>query len=166
MKDWREIPERAIASFRDRIGQPDGKDCWPWLGWVQSNGYGAFTIRIEPGTHGRQVCWLAHRLSYILAHGDIAAGFTIDHLCRNRRCVNPAHMEPVSMRVNNLRGESASATNAAKTHCPRNHPLTGKNLRSDSRACRTCKNDRRRRPPSIPVRAPNGAFIGWAQAIP
>jgi hypothetical protein len=88
-----------------------------------------------------------------LTYGDIDPTLTIDHLCRNRACVNPAHLEQVSMRVNTLRGVGFTAQNARKTHCPKGHPYSesntfpaNKHVRGTvvARACRTCQNERRR----------------------
>lgn len=74
------------------------------------------------------------------------AGLGLDHLCRVRRCVNPAHLEPVTDRVNILRGQAPSAVNAAKTHCIRGHPFNSVNTYwftetngTRGRQCRTCR---------------------------
>lgn len=110
-------------------------ECWNWQRSLDSKGYGRiYWQRRHTG---------AHRVSYILHHGPIPDGLTIDHLCRNRRCVNPDHLEPVSRRENMLRGFGVSGINARKTDCPKGHPLDGDNLRSLStrpgtRICRIC----------------------------
>ena len=82
-------------------------------------------------------------VSYELHVGPIPKGLTVDHTCRNRRCVNPNHMEIVTQKENNARGNSPSAINARKTHCKRGHPFSGDNLYVDpgrqSRHCRACK---------------------------
>lgn len=153
MKDWRHIPLRQLLRFKERsLGPPN--ECWPWPGHRQPNGYGAVTLRLTPGTRGFKVCWLVHRLSYSVRRGEIPAGMTIDHLCRNRACTNPDHLEPVTMAVNNIRGNSLSSQNLRKTACPRGHALAGENLIRDGhgRRCRECKNARRRtgRPTGTP----------------
>ncbi|MBO0884191.1 MAG: HNH endonuclease [Mycobacterium sp.] len=87
----------------------------------------------------------AHVFAYELLVGPIPTGMQLDHLCRNRSCVNPDHLEPVSQRVNLLRGATQPAFNTAKTHCPQGHPYEGDNLafnRDGSRFCRTCSRDR------------------------
>lgn len=80
--------------------------CWDWVGARMRAGYGVFS------TDGTSI--LAHRWSYEFYVADIPDGLVLDHLCRNRRCVNPWHLEPVTDRVNVLRGESPPAKNARK----------------------------------------------------
>jgi hypothetical protein len=75
--------------------------------------------------------------------GPIPDGLFLDHTCRNRNCVNPQHLDPVTNKENILRGEGSPAKNARKTHCKNGHPLKGENLVRGSkgeRVCRTCKN--------------------------
>ena len=86
----------------------------------------------------------AHRLSYEIYKGPIPEGFTIDHLCRVRNCVNPEHLEAVCQRTNVLRGEGASARNAAKTHCPKGHPYDYITAQG-SRWCSICRASAERR---------------------
>jgi len=109
---------------------PDG--CWEWQGYVAPTGYGEFSVNhITP--------ILAHRFSFELLNGPIPPGMCIDHLCRNRKCVNPAHMEVVTTKENVLRGIGRSAENARKTHCLRGHPLFGENLLITNRGQRYCR---------------------------
>ena len=115
-------------------------DCWVWRGPLNAYGYGNF--HIEGKTHQ------SHRLSYESLRGPIPDGFEIDHLCRNRRCINPDHLEPVTPYVNNMRSFSFAAVNARKTHCPKGHPLDGDNLYrhpNGGRMCRTCRRDQRQK---------------------
>jgi len=83
----------------------------------------------------------AHRYVYEQEVGPIPDGLTLDHLCRNRACVNPDHLEPVTMRVNTLRGETITARNAAKTRCDKGHEFTPENTmrKPDGRRCRVCQ---------------------------
>lgn len=110
--------------------------CWEWSAHRQSNGYGK--IR-EAGQGSKKL--FVHRVSYEMFVGPIPAGFQIDHLCRVRHCLNPAHLEAVTPRVNTLRGETITAVNAAKTHCPQGHEYTPENtyMAADGkRSCRGC----------------------------
>lgn len=103
--------------------------CWAWLGWADPKGY---------GTVGRNgVRYRSHRYSWEMHRGPIPAGMTIDHLCRNTFCVNPDHMEVVTMRENILRGDGPSARNARKTHCPKGHELSL--VAPGQRGCRVCR---------------------------
>lgn len=133
-----QLPLRVVAKL-----SIEG-ECWVWTGKKLKGGYGS--IKWEGRTR------VAHRVVYELLVGQIPEGLTIDHLCRNPACLNPAHMEPVTQRENNARGASPSARNARKTHCQHGHELTGKNLREwiDSkgrteRKCRSCDAERARR---------------------
>src|SRR5260221_14462809 len=95
--------ERFLSLFEFR---PSG--CWEWQGYTNNHGYGQF----RPTKGDRR---FAHRFSYELFRAPIPTGLVIDHLCRNPRCVNPDHLEPVTERENMLRGYSASGNNARKT---------------------------------------------------
>lgn len=108
--------------------------CWEWTGALSSGRYGCVGV---DGT-----AWLTHRYAYTLAVGPIPDGLTIDHLCRNTVCGNPAHLEAVPQRINTLRGIAPSAVNARRAACIKGHALAGHNLitrRDGRRACRTCK---------------------------
>lgn len=124
--------------FRESYTVTDS-GCWQWTGWLESNGYARFTIG--------QKRTGAHRWAYERFVGSIPPGMAIDHLCRNRACVNPDHLEPVTTRANLLRGETLAAANAAKTHCKHGHKFTPENTVRDgagNRQCRECRNRRAR----------------------
>lgn len=114
-----------------------GRDCWEWQAARNAGGYGTF------GMGGRN--WLAHRAAYELFVGPIPAGLTLDHLCRFRACVNPAHLEPVTGRENTLRGNTRAAEQLARMHCPQGHPYDKGNTYTDRarrRHCRSCQRAR------------------------
>lgn len=114
--------------------RPDLGPCHLWTGALSADGYGILLI------NGRTA--YMPRWFYELENGAIPTGLEPDHLCRVRECVNPEHLEPVTHRVNILRGESFAAVNARKTHCPQGHEYTPENIRrqrSGGRLCRTCQ---------------------------
>lgn len=134
------LPEQ----FWSKVQRPANDDeCWLWTGAIAARGYGSL--------RHRQVSSLAHRVAYELLVGPIPSGLFIDHTCHNldascaggddclhRRCVNPAHLEPVTNATNTARAR------AKFTECPHGHPLDGK--RGDgSRYCRTCDHLRKAR---------------------
>ena len=111
--------------------------CWLYTGHIKQNGYGAMRK-----TQSMKYL-LVHRVSYELFKGPIPEGLALDHLCRVRHCVNPDHLEAVTLAENVLRGSGQPARNARKTHCKYGHALSGYNLfvkREGFRVCRTCKN--------------------------
>jgi hypothetical protein len=116
--------------------RPDLGPCWLWCAEINHrNGYGRYRISTSRSQ-------LAHRFAYELLVGPIPDGLDLDHLCRVRACVNPAHLEPVTRRENLLRGNTIPARFAERTHCNDGHPLSGENLRitsSGHRACATCQ---------------------------
>jgi len=133
------VKERDILKrFWKKVKKTEG--CWEWTAYIRRDGYGQWGTR-----YMKLAPLVAHRVSYCLLIGPIREGMTIDHLCRNRKCVNPEHLEMVTQRENILRGVGLSAMNARKTHCPKGHPLSGDNLASHRlpvRVCRTCASRR------------------------
>ena len=120
--------------LEDKILIDDG--CWEWRGWHNKKGYAQVSIK------GKKLA--AHRVVYELLVGPIPDGLFIDHLCRNRGCVRPDHLEPVTTRENLMRGTTHAARLAARTHCGQGHPFDEDNtlFRKDgSRRCRQCNRD-------------------------
>jgi hypothetical protein len=134
---------RKSSTLADRFWEKVDRtgDCWLWTASLQPSGYGQFRV---PGG-----VLLAHRVAYELLVGAIPDGLFIDHLCRVRNCVNPAHLEPVTNQENSRRGNSVQTINARKTHCKYGHLFDEENTyhRPDSpgRACRTCIRNRNAR---------------------
>lgn len=107
--------------------------CLVWLGKIERGGYGV------AWWNGRQR--LLHRVSYEVSKGSIPHGASLDHLCRVRCCINPEHLEPVSIKVNILLGQGIAALNSRKTHCRNGHPFSEDNTYiypSGDRSCRIC----------------------------
>ena len=107
--------------------------CWEWTGYTD-DGYGRVTTGPR-GSSGQQ----AHRVAWEYLVGPIPPGLQLDHLCRNRRCVNPDHLQPVTPKINTERSASPSARNIRKTHGPRGHEYTEANTRILPNGARTCR---------------------------
>lgn len=128
------LPERFWAKIQ--VTQ-DG--CWEWTAYRDKDGYGSYRLGAANSKH-----WRVHRLTYSTFVRELAPGEQIDHLCRNRSCCNPQHLEPVSLRENVDRGENYVSINRKKTHCPQGHEYAGDNLRIkvskgvQRRICRAC----------------------------
>lgn len=131
MTDVMETLKHNPSLFWKKVNKTDG--CWDWIGANNGNGYGQFR-RLR-----------AHRISFQLAHGSIPAGYVVDHICRNRSCVNPCHLRLVTLRINTLENsESLTAKNAVKTHCKNGHEFTPENTYINPRPYRECLTCRRK----------------------
>lgn len=132
--------------FLSKVQKTDG--CWFWTAATNGKpGYGVFAF------NRRQQ--LAHRVAYELFVGPVPDGLTLDHLCRVRNCVNPEHLEPVTLAENIDRGKAyrlrgADSIQGSKTHCPKGHPYDEANTRirrgkkgGPERVCRTCEHRQR-----------------------
>ncbi len=140
-----EVNRRRTLPLAERFeAKVNYKDdgCWEWLAGRDRKGYGRFSI-------GR-LSKPAHRVSYELFVGPIPTGLQVDHLCRNRACVNPAHLEPVTC-LENVRRSALGIATANRVACRHGHPYSPENTyvrKSGARACRTCRREqdaRRRR---------------------
>lgn len=119
--------------FWPKVDNTSKEDCWNWTANKSNGGYGL--IKYKNSTIS------AHRVSYILLKGKIPDGLVLDHLCRNRSCVNPDHLEIVTQRENILRGNGSPAKNAKKEFCIRGHSFKerGHLDKHGRRICLECK---------------------------
>ena len=131
------------ATLRDRLFSRliiDPSGCLLWTGWRNAGGYGSIWV------NGRNR--YVHRVMYEMFVEPIPEGLQLDHLCRVRHCASPAHLEPVTIRANLMRGQTPAAANAVKTRCPVGHEFDLLNTYwnpQGSRECRACNRDKMRR---------------------
>lgn len=134
------VAPQAIEERIKRFMAPQPNGCIEWTGGIDTPGYGA--IRYE----GKR--WRAHRLIYTLFRNPIPERKILDHLCRNRRCVNLDHLELTTQSVNIARSSNAFAKQREATHCRRGHPfdLFNTAIRNGRwRVCKSCSEERRRK---------------------
>lgn len=139
------------ANFMAKVVK-DESGCWLWTGYTDRDGYGHFGV----WDGSKKDDWPAHRWLYQHVNGPIPEGLNLDHLCRVRNCVNPAHLEPVTNAENIRRGMVGvvrGAQQRAKTHCPQGHPYDEANTifyggAKRYRRCRACEAIRKKRTPS------------------
>jgi hypothetical protein len=134
------LKPNQLRRFMEKVAPEPNTGCWLWYGAWGGGGYPVVNLYC--------VNYAAHRVAYEHFVGPIGEGLQLDHLCRVRCCVNPAHVEPVTPIVNTMRGDTAAAKNAAKTHCPMGHPYSGSNLyiapKTGDRMCKKCSREHTR----------------------
>jgi len=127
------------ARFRTKYTVDGTTGCWIWHGSrFQKTQYSLFNVKCTDGVWRPTV---GHRVSYELHKGEIPIGHDIDHLCRNRQCVNPQHLEAVTRQLNFLRGAHETAILVSMNRCPKGHEFTEENTitrPNGKRECRTC----------------------------
>lgn len=138
-----QIDSKVQERFWSNVSGKSGDDeCWMWTGYKSEKGYGVLKIK--------EKAIRAHRLSYILAFGEIPTGMQLDHLCRNKVCVNPRHLEAVTSRENTIRAvpyrkpraEWAPTNRELTGKCKNGHDFSGDNIYISPRGlpfCRLCK---------------------------
>jgi hypothetical protein len=122
----------VIGRFLSKVTKKEN-GCWIWGGSIDRMGYGRFSVQRRD--------FKAHRFAFEYWRKPIPEGLCLDHLCRQPLCVNPEHLDPVTQRINLLRGNTFQARNLAKTHCPKGHPYDSQNTfvkQDGSRMCREC----------------------------
>lgn len=144
---WRDIVEVfKPLRFKSKFVKRDS-GCWEWIGLLNSKGYGVYNQ--SKNLVNQKL--MAHRVSYFLAHGSLLSNLVVDHICKNRKCVNPLHLRQVTLAENTLNNSiSTSAINKRKTHCIRGHELSPTNARVKTnykngkiyRSCIDCEKNR------------------------
>lgn len=130
MDNVKEIPPITI-DWLERTAQKftiSDSGCWSWNRFIGKNGYSQVSMN--------GVVYSGHRIMYTAVKGEIAKGLQLDHLCRNRACINPSHLEPVTLKLNLQRGRNWQRE---KTHCPKGHEYTDMNIIRDIIGRRKCK---------------------------
>lgn len=123
----------AVQSTEERFWSKVNRTetCWEWTAGKKPAGYGAFA--------DGYTTVLAHRFAYQMLVGPVPPGLHLDHLCRNRACVNPDHLEPVTTQENTRRGEAGGKWQRQITHCPQGHPYDAVNTYLDKLGHRNCR---------------------------
>lgn len=134
----------VIDRIAERVALTDS-GCVIWLASLDIGGYGQIGVGSKVDGSARKV--KVHRALYELVIGPIPLGLDLDHLCRNRACCRPDHLEPVTRRENLARGMGLVGEQLRRDHCPRNHPYTPANtyMHKGARVCRACKAERARK---------------------
>lgn len=144
-KPAKEIPQltdKFLKKFKSFICVNDENGCHEWMGAI-CLGYGIVRVALKPGSRS----FRAHRISYFIHNGSISTSMVIDHICRNKRCVNPNHLREVTCQINSIENSDGVVfNNHKKYYCKRGHPFDLNNTRvvKKGRACRECERIRKK----------------------
>lgn len=148
----RELPWGTVARFWSKVNVLKVRQCWEWRSYIDPSGYGKMSINGRPHS--------AHVLASTISSGPIPDGLWIDHICMNRKCVNPAHLRRVTPKISSTENTNgAAARNKNKTHCDNGHPYNEKNTvikkckSGPYRRCRVCISEHKKRARLAKVRA-------------
>ncbi|MGE0044741.1 MAG: HNH endonuclease [Hyphomonadaceae bacterium] len=145
-RDYTQFPAGKIAKAMGRVQVDPNSGCWLWDGATSRDGYAVYTT-YPPGRTHDKTAWYVHRAFYTHMVAVVPSGIELDHKCRTKCCVNPAHLEPVTSLENKRRSPSFGIH---KTHCPKGHEYTPDNVKwivnakYRMRGCRTCINAKQR----------------------
>lgn len=128
------VLENAPERFRSKVKINDSNGCWEWVASIRPNGYGQFY------SEHLKYSDCAHRWAFHFFNKPIPLGFQIDHVCGNKKCVNPHHLRMCTPRENTLAEHSLTPAriNFEKTHCIRGHLFFEKSQHNKRRHCKTC----------------------------
>lgn len=131
MMECHSLPASTESRLLSKVEKDLETGCWNFTGSRLPSGYGILWNGKRPTG--------AHRISFQLFRGEIPLSMEIDHICNNRACVNPDHLQAISHKENILKSSALMGVNARKTHCKRGHPLDGENLHVTPLGARQCK---------------------------
>jgi hypothetical protein len=134
---YRLISENRFARFMSLVEVDAETNCWNWVGCKTKGGYGASALN--------GIKMVAHRAMWRLLRGELPDGLDLDHLCRNRSCINPDHLEPVTRSENLKRGFEARGCKNGHSYNDRDFDLVKRSDGSVERRCKICHRERNRR---------------------